>query len=210
MLFIFDVGGVLTNSAAIYPLVASKLAISVSEFIYYCGSRTPPVDAPAQNGFKPQTPFAPDIALELTKGTIDVEQFWKIFTERSHIEVHENYWQTLFNPVRNNAVYDIITKLKKKYRVVGGTNTIQNHYDIHMVHHDYDIFDKCYASQYMHEAKPELPFWKYILDAEHTQPHDAFFIDDTQANIDAASSLGINVHHFIGAEDLAAAVKNYF
>ena len=206
MLFIFDVGGVVTNSAAIYPLVAAKFNISVPEFAFYCGG----YGETAPQGFPKGKSFTPDIALELTKGNITIDDFWRIFTERSHLVPKENYWATLFKPVRNEKTYEIIAKLKKHNRVISGTNTIQDHYDIHMANHDYDIFDKCYASQLMHEAKPELSFWTYILKAEHVEAKDAYFIDDTQANIDAAASLGLNVHHFIGADDLELAVKNYF
>ena len=206
MLFIFDVGGVVTNSAAIYPLVAAQFNISVPEFAFYCGG----YGGQVPQGFKSGKQFSPDISLELTKGNITIDDFWRIFTERSHLVPKENYWATLFKPVRNEKTYEIIEKLKKHNRVISGTNTIQDHYDIHMKKHDYDIFDKCYASQLMHEAKPELPFWTYILNAEHVDAKDAYFIDDMQANIDAAASLGLNVHHFTTADDLEAAVKNYF
>lgn len=191
MTFIFDIGGVVTNSAAIYPLIAQKLHMTTEQLIQFCSASDY------------------DIALALTKGKIDVTEFWRIFSERSHIDVQENYWRTLFHPVQNKAVYDIITRLQKKYRVVTGTNTIQDHYDTHMKHHDYDIFNKVYASQLMHEAKPELDFWKYILNAEQLAPSDAFFIDDTQENIDAAGSLGIHTHHFIDAAHLEEAVAQW-
>lgn len=205
MLFIFDVGGVVTNSAAIYPLIAEKLSLSVSEFAFYCGG----YEDSAPSEFPLEKPFTPDIALELTKGIITSDAFWKIFTERSHLVPKENYWATLFKPVRNEEVYKIIAELQKKNRVVCGTNTIQNHYDIHQENHDYDIFDKCYASQLMHEAKPEASFWTYILNAEKVAPKDTFFIDDRQANIDTAKSLGLSTFHFTNAKELRAAVQNY-
>jgi len=205
MLFIFDVGGVLTNSAAIYELIAKKLNLSLDEFSFYCGIP----GSPAPTHFQGKNAFTPNLEMELMKGNITAAEFWHTFTERSHVQVTENWWATLFNPKRNVKVYDIISRLKKRYRVVGGTNTIQDHYEIHQSHHDYDIFDTCYASQIIREAKPELPFWKYILAAEKTNARDAFFIDDTQENIDAADSLGINTHHFVNAEDLEIALKQY-
>lgn len=220
MLFIFDVGGVVTNSAAIYPLVAHKLNITTEQFLQFCGK---PIHLAQQDNslLGPHAPvsetgsdqevqqFSPDIALALTKGTIDVATFWSIFTERSHLTPKENYWYTMFTPVPNKAVYSIISRLKRNYRVVNGTNTIQDHYDIHMAHHDYDIFDKIYASQLMHEAKPEPSFWKYILNEEHVEPEDTFFIDDSPVNVLTAASLGINTHHFTDAAHLEQALTKW-
>ena len=207
MLFIFDIGGVCTNNVPIFPLISQSLGITQQEFLFYCGipGGTPPTFLQNKDVY-----FSNNIFLELTKGNITVQQFWKEFSQRSTLETQQDYFGTFFNPTRNEKVYETIAALKIKNRVVNGTNTIQTHYNIHMQKHHYDLFQQIYASQSLHEAKPELSFWKYILSEEGFSPVDTFFIDDTEENIKAAETLGIKCHLFTTAENLIKEVSKYF
>ena len=204
MTFIFDVGGVLTNNLPLFTLIPQALNISKDQWEYFLGPKW-------EDGIKNSTnPFKTNLYLELTKGKITTKEFWKLFEERSHIKTQDDLWKRFFDPVRNIEVYRIIEKLKKKSRVIGGTNTISDHYDIHMQKDDYDIFDKTYASQILGEAKPFLSFWKKILNEENIDAKDAFFIDDRQTNIKAAASLGLHVHHFTDAQKLMTVLRDFF
>ena len=196
-----------TNNVPIFPLISESLGITQQEFLFYCGI---PGGIPPSFLKNKDVYFSSNIFLELTKGDITVQQFWKEFSQRSTLEIQQDYFATFFNPTRNEKVYKTIASLKTKNRVVNGTNTIQTHYDIHMQKHDYDIFQKIYASQRMHKAKPDLSFWKYILSAEGISPTDTYFIDDTEQNIKAAKTLGISCHLFTTCENLIKEISKYF
>ncbi len=198
MLYIFDIGGVVTTSAAIQKDISNMLGITELDFLNYCG-------ATAETLKQHNTT---DLITLLSNGSITTTEFWKIFSERSEKNIKTDYWRLLFHPHKNLEVYKIIDSLKKQNnRVVCGTNTIQSHYETHVARGDYSIFEQVYASNYLGVSKPNPEFWKLILAAENTNPQDAFFIDDREDNCKAASDLGLQVHHFVTAENLHEALQ---
>jgi len=52
-------------------------------------------------------------------------------------------------------------------------------------------FDRCYLSQRMGLAKPDVRFFDYILHTEGVEASRALFIDDTKANIEGAEKAGM-------------------
>ena len=195
MLFIFDMGGVVTNSAAIEKTISKILGIPESDFFKYCGCRS------AIENDKTIT-YSSDLFSLLSDGVITTRQFWSEFSVRSGKSIAADYWRLLFHPNRNERVYEIIKRLRLHNRVVCGTNTIESHYDNHMSRGDYSVFDQVYASHQLGVSKPDPRFWKLILLAEEATSSETFFIDDRKDNCDAAAALGIHVHQFVSTEDL--------
>lgn len=188
MLYIFDMGGVLTNNADIIPNVCSELKISREDFRKYCGA----------GGKKEE-----DIMSLIDVGLIDAKTFWKIFSERSGIKVKTDWLQFFFHPAINEGTLSIIKRLKESgNRVVCGTNTIESHYRNHMERADYSVFDQTYASCFMGVEKPNEDFWKIILTAEGIGATDTVFIDDMKENVDSAARLGIRAIQFTSADAL--------
>ena len=143
----------------------------------------------------------------LSNGEVTTDEFWSEFEKRTGVRVSTDYLGLFFNPVLNNGVVDIVRSLRKKYRVVCGTNTIQSHYDIHLARGDYALFEKTYASNMIGASKPDVEFWKRIMLAEGVAPEDIFFTDDNEANCAASSSLGIRTFRFTNADDLRNEVR---
>ncbi len=188
MLYIFDMGGVVTNDANPRPRICSLLGLSEADFLRYCG----------RGGRKED-----DLLALAGDGKLDAKGFWRIFSERSGITVQTDWLHWLFHPVVNEGIRVLIGKLRAQgNRVVCGTNTIESHYQNHIEHGDYALFDQTYASCLMGVSKPELDFWRIILTAEGVEAKDAVFIDDRQENVDAAASLGIRSIRFQSAEAL--------
>jgi putative hydrolase of the HAD superfamily len=105
---------------------------------------------------------------------------------------------------------DIIHELKQKIRVVLGTNTIDSHYKVHINRGDYSIFQKVYASNVIGYAKPDINFYKYILDSEKIEPSECILIDDSPKNVEAANSIGINGIVFSDAQSLRRILSNKY
>lgn len=187
MLFIFDMGGVVTSNADnIFKEVSKRLNISKEKFFLLMGWNT-------KN----------NLFLDLDSGKISVKDWWKIFEERSGIKVTCDWFRLLFHPILNEETKKIILELKQKgHRVVCGTNTIESHYDNHLARGDYSIFDSTYASIFMGVSKPDVNFWKLILDCENEKAENAFFTDDKEENCKGAALLGIKTHCFKNAESL--------
>lgn len=184
-LYIFDMGGVITTTALVEKQMCSILNISAEDFKRY----------------------SEDIFARYSDGEISTKEFWKIFSERSGVDVKTDWWHWLFHPVRNDKTCDIVKQLRAAgNRVVCGTNTIDSHYRNHCERGDYEIFDQTYSSFLMSVSKPDVAFWKIILTAENVNPEDAVFIDDKIENCKAAESIGIHAIHFTDAESLAKAL----
>ena len=186
MLFIFDMGGVVTTT---FPLdvLTEKLGLYKNEFLQIC----------RENG---------NIWSRLEKGEIETRTFWETFNKAAMNEkipfVKNDLFRLYFHPQLQTRTAELITELRKKHRVVCGTNTIQSHWENHMERGDYALFDQTYASNKIGEAKPDPHFFEVILEAEGYKAEDAFFTDDKIENCQAAESLGIRAVQFESPEKL--------
>ena len=200
MLFIFDMGGVVTNTflpAQLYK----KLNITGEDFFQLC----------SQGG--------KDIWQLFQTGKINPQKFWALFNERVAASKEEKYrkvpvvendlFRLYFHPSKNLETVELIQALKKKYRVVCGTNTIDRHWENHMERGDYAFFNQTYASNKIGCAKPDPHFFELILEAEETAAEEAYFTDDKAENVAAAASLGIHAELFTSAADLASKWKHF-
>ena len=200
MLFIFDMGGVVTNTFLLTQLY-NKLNITADDFFKLCISEQE------------------DIWNLIQIGKINPQQFWIKFNERVAASKDEKYrkvpvvendlFRLYFHPSKNLETVELIQQLKKKHRVVCGTNTIDSHWENHMERGDYAVFNQTYASNKIGCAKPDPHFFELILEAEQTAPEDAFFTDDRADNVAAAASLGIHAELFTSAAELTAKWKQY-
>ncbi|MCQ2598094.1 MAG: HAD family phosphatase [Treponema sp.] len=193
MLYIFDIGGVVTSTFD-YGQVFKRLGISSDRFYELC--KIPSSD-PDKEGR--------DIWEELQCGWLTNDEFWALFKKNSGINIEFDYFRMLFHPELLEETVEIIRDLKRRdpsCRVVAGTNTIQSHYEIHIERGDYVFFDNTYASNKIHLSKPGTDFFKVILEAEGVKPEETFFTDDKAGNCLAAESLGLDTYCFDNAAGL--------
>lgn len=195
MLFIFDMGGVVTNTFEM-DMMMDKIGISKDLFWDICkkGKR--------------------NIWDEFQKGLIGAVEFWKLFNEESRQynvkPVNHDLFRLCFHLSKKPLTIELIKGLKKNNRVVCGTNTIESHYDNHMERGDYAFFHQTYASNKIQAVKPDPLFFNLIMEAEGYKPEETFFVDDKIENCKASESLGINTVHFSTEEDLYNKWKKYF
>ena len=196
MLFIFDMGGVVTNTFEMDSLYSS-LGIHKTEFFELCRA-----------GNKEE-----DIWHLLQTGKICVNEFWAMFNQKTNgtkiPQVKSDLFRLYFHPILNTETAKLISDLRIKNRVICGTNTIQSHWENHLERGDYALFDQTYASNKIGLAKPDPEFFKTILTAEGGQAENTFFVDDRIENVEAAKSIGINAVQFTTAKALIKAWKKY-
>ena len=190
MLFIFDMGGVVTTTASVEKRACEILGISRKEFDAFCGSG------------------ATDLRSMLSDGIIGSQEFWRMFSMRSGIGVKTDWWQMLFHPELKPETVGLVRELKGMgHRVVCGTNTIESFYRIHLERGDYSYFDQTYSSCFMGVSKPDPEFWKIILMAEDSAPQNTVFIDDKEENCKAAAKLRIRAIQFTDFDSVKAKVE---
>lgn len=189
MLFIFDMGGVVTNTFKMDSLY-QKLGISKEEFFKICQEDSK-IWPDFQNGF------------------IDAKEFWNSFNKSTQGKippVKNDLFRLTFHPSKNMETIALIKELKAAgHRLVCGTNTIQSHWENHMERGDYSFFNQTYASNKIGISKPDKEFFNVILEAEGYEPKDTFFTDDRIENVLAAGEVGINAYHF----DSASGFREY-
>jgi putative hydrolase of the HAD superfamily len=179
-LYIFDEGGVVCRNPEMGALMAARLGISLEDWRRFA---------------------LPDLQAFM-RGELDASAYWGRFSERSGLEIREDYWATLFSPTLDLPTDGLIRDLGKAARVVCGTNTMAAHYAAHVALGQYGAFHRVYASHLMGRAKPEAAFFQAILEAEGVAPGEAFFTDDLPLNVEAAAALGIEARLYTDAERL--------
>lgn len=181
-LIIFDVGGVMVDGFDVSPEIADHLGL----------------DRPAL------LPLLEQAGYELLhSGLISSSEYWERFNELTGHQVTEELWGKFFKPTRRPGMYDLVRELQAAgHRVVGGTNTLDSHYEIHGAAGDYDVFDVTYASNLMKVAKPDAGFYRHILAAERREAAQSVFIDDMSINVEAARSVGIKAIQFVTEDEL--------
>lgn len=198
MLFIFDMGGVVSGNVATIPAMAKRLGLSDPDFLAFCGVDP---DEPQE------TRYERGAIAQLQAGKMDDRTFWAEFRVRAtallgthhpsvdrirSITIREDPWATAFNPVPIPDTRKVIEELKSNgHRVVCGTNTLEAHYRTHERQGDYGCFHRVYASHKMGLIKPDRAFWEAILEDEGTIPSGAVFIDDNPVNVKAAAAVGL-------------------
>lgn len=179
-LYIFDMGGVVSLGTDTSAQMAERLGLTEAKIREMAGEEFD----------------------RLVRGAITVTEFWERLSARLGRRIEGDLWSVFFTPSPNPPVVELVGELKRRARVVVGTNTITPHYRIHEDNGDYAIFDAVYASHLMGLAKPDPAFYTHILRREGCRPEQAVFIDDGQVNVAAARNLGIHALLFRGAEQL--------
>ena len=133
--------------------------------------------------------------------------------EKMSDQKFDSIWNAMLLDIPRERV-EAIEKVKKHYKIFLMSNTNEIHYDLYVRdlqlrfgYNEFDeLFNKSYFSFAEHLEKPDPRFFELILDHEGLLPEETLFIDDTDANIKVAQSLGINTYH-ISREEL---VRNLF
>ena len=141
--------------------------------------------------------------MELETGNIDANEFCtrlsNLASRNISYEEVQHAWLGYVKSVPSNQL-QYIQELRKKYRVLLLTNTnpfIQNwarSKDFSIEGKPItDYFDHIYCSYELHTYKPSLDFFEKVLENEKISASESIFVDDGKANIESASSLGMNV-----------------
>ena len=189
-LYIFDMGGVVTNGFWVWENICKTMGIPDAEA------------AAKRHG---------GLIDSASRGDISSAESLALLARREHCaEPKENLWLSFFKPTVNGDTVRLIEELRAAgNRVVCGTNTLDVHYDYHTAHREYDCFDKVYASHLIRQIKPDITFWHYIRNAEEKYDfNDIVFFDDMEENVAAAQSLGIHAHLFTTAADACGYIAN--
>jgi len=142
--------------------------------------------------------------LKLERGEVSPTQFrneiCKLIGKPVADEEIDEAWHTFLLDIPTYKL-DLLAGLRKKYRVFLLSNTNIIHFEqVRKSQFEAggrtmnDYFEKCYLSYEMGLTKPYAEAFEYMLNDAKILPQETLFIDDGEANIDMARSLGFAVY----------------
>lgn len=152
------------------------------------------------------------IFLEFEEGKLMKEEFFKEFRKLSDKDVSDKEiasgWLAFLTYIAEYK-FQMLKDLRKKYKVylLSNTNPVIMEW---AESEDFSptkepitaFFDKCYYSFKIGAAKPEKRAFEAVIEGSGINPAETLFLDDGQANIDMAKSMGFKTYLANQDEDL--------
>ncbi len=185
---IFDLGGVILNiDFKQTELAFAKLGIGNFNQYYTLQSALPLFD-------------------NLETGKISPEDFYEEFRKLTKIKLSNDEIMNAWNALLLNFPPERIEWLKiisKKYKIYLLSNTNEIHYNsfIQTFKKEFDdenfndLFIKAYYSHQLGLRKPSKEIFETVLKNENLNAAETLFIDDSETNINAAKSAGLQTIH---------------
>ena len=146
-------------------------------------------------------------------GEMTADEFRSAIRENSTVsltdEEVDGLWNAMLLEVPREKL-ELILHLRGKYMVYLLSNTNSIHWDYVCKNaFNYrgfrvdDYFEETFLSYEMHLAKPDKAIFEKVLEEANLLPEETLFIDDSEANCQAAEELGIHTHHYHIGDDLS-------
>jgi FMN phosphatase YigB (HAD superfamily) len=114
----------------------------------------------------------------------------------------------------NPALVDFIRELKEQFglRIFAMSNISAPDFEVlrgKASPEEWALFERVFTSAEAHERKPNLGFYKYVLEQTGVDPLRTIFVDDKSENILTARSLGIKGIVFDSLDNLSRQIRNH-
>jgi putative hydrolase of the HAD superfamily len=153
-----------------------------------------------------------DLALQYESGSLTTDEFFRQVTQKTGMQIDRDRFRDaycdIFTPIEET--YGLIRALKYSYRLGLVSNTSEWHFEhgIRLVP-VFPLFDTVTLSYEVGALKPDPAVYHDALRKLNLPPSSCVYIDDIQANVDAAAALGMRAFRYINhttlLRDLASA-----
>ena len=147
---------------------------------------------------------ASDLFINLETGRISPRGFIEEIKRYSSTKLSDNNIKQAWNAMLMDfpqGRLNFLNNIKRNYRTFLLSNTNEIHYNA--IQENYSevmktetpldgCFEKVYYSHQMGMRKPDKEVFEYVLYANHLDPAETLFIDDTFTNVEGALKTGIN------------------
>lgn len=139
---------------------------------------------------------------ELDKGLISPDTFCKALKKylppTVSKQVITDAWNAILIGIPENRIH-MLEEIRKHYRTFLLSNTNIIHYPVYIkeLQEKYgykdlsELFEKIYLSFELKLRKPDIAFFKMVLEENSLKPEETLFIDDSEQNLPPASTLGM-------------------
>ena len=186
---VFDLGGVLVESAGSFALMALVPHLHEEALVLDRWHRSSAV------------------AL-FERGRITPQQFAASFAEEWDIQVSPSEFLSTFAAwIRGlyPGASSLVQALRARHRVGCLSNTNAVHWA--RLTDAQAMFEFCFASHLTGHMKPDRQAYEHALQKLGSPAENVYFFDDLERNVVAATSLGINAFHVRGVAEATAAAR---
>lgn len=181
---IFDWGGVLTHQGRFEDIIddfAGKYKADAQETLQHMIE----LWRPARTGEKSSRHFWEGLGVHLNANADEVRKHFVALFEFNH------------------EMFALVKRLKQHYQLGLLSNQIEDWLEEEIEKYEFrSLFDVIVGSYAVKLRKPDEAIYHYILDKLSCAPHESVFIDDMEANVEAAKKLGIIGIRFQGVKAL--------
>ena len=143
------------------------------------------------------------------RGKISTQEYSQELAKKVGITIDE-VWVQISNKIKiNNGLLDLISKLKKDYKI--GLLSNYNHVWLNELIFKYELekyFDSLVISSLHKVPKPQKKIYEISLNLLGIKPDEAIFFDDRQINIDGGKDAGIKSFLFTTNEKFIEDLKS--
>ena len=130
-------------------------------------------------------------------------------------EIAEAFSQARDSLVPNETMITLIHELKRASRerlhVFAMSNiSLEDYAVLSTKMPDWTVFDGIFTSGQVGIRKPDISFYRHVLQEINLSPREIFFVDDKIENVRAARSLGIASVQFDGGSRVACILRGLF
>jgi len=149
----------------------------------------------------------------LCTGKITEQEYWERISKSENFDIKKvppNLWATDYEKITeiNKELISLINNLRRKYKVILVSNTMEVHARINKKRGLFDNFDDVINSNEVHLSKDTPEIFKLTLERNKLKPEECIFIDDIQKFLDVANSIGIKGILFKNVEQLKTELNN--
>ena len=146
------------------------------------------------------------VAVDFETGKMTPKEYFDFVTKACDFkDLSYTQFIVIFNDIfdQDHQVWDLISRLKKNYKLglISNTNPIHVDY-IRSNHPQLDHFHHLWFSNEAGLRKPDHAIFKLALTHFDADPAETVFIDDYEENIIGALELGIKALHYKGFDKL--------
>ena len=199
---IFDLGGVLVSLDREKCLENFSRNLGFDNFGDYLNAYAQKgFFAKYENGDIDSVEFREEIKKRCTRENVQDEEIdLAFFTFLTHVDTYK---------------VKLLMKLKKKYHLlllsnvnpIGWGKSCELFYDANGIDIE-DVFEKLYLSFKVNASKPGKEIYEHLINDSGINPAETLFIDDSQANIEAGSQMGLNTLYYDVTKNLEEEVAN--
>jgi len=190
---IFDIGGVIvdfSNDDDYYPYLSKVSGASVRRIKKVIEGR---------------------LWWKIDKDEICQKEFDRIVSRKLGIEEKQVLWYESYRRAGkvDGKVIRVVRRLSKNYKMAYLSNVDLSRYSytLKLMRPYADLFDREFASCYIHLRKPSKAIYEYVLAKMNAKAGETVFIDNQEDNVAGARRAGLKAILFKNSEDLEKKLK---